>query len=87
MEQMKNTVNDTEYTYQKVSPREWLRLKGRSKNKHGQVNEETFYTEILKHIVVNPKVTLDDFDDVKHLEEVVAPAVRFQQGKTEADEE
>lgn len=87
MEQKTNTVNEIEYTYQKVSPREWLRMKGRCKNKHGQINDETFYTEILKHIVVNPKVTLDDFDDVKHLEDVVAAAVRFQQGKTEEDDE
>lgn len=87
MEQTTITVKDVEYTLQKISPREWLRLKGRCKNKHGQLNEENFYSEILKHIVVNPKVTLDDFDDVADLEAVVAPAVRFQTGKDESDED
>lgn len=85
MEQKNETINGKDYTFQKVTPREWLRMKGRSKNKHGQIIEETFYSEILKHIVVSPKITLDDFEDVKEMEEVVAAAVRFQTGKTEEE--
>lgn len=83
MEQKKITVNETEYTLQKVMPREWLRMKDRSKNKHGQVVEENFYSEILKHIVVSPKKSLDDFTNMSEVDEIVKAAARFQTGSDE----
>lgn len=83
MEQKTVTINGTEYTLQMVMPREWLRMKDRSKNKHGQVVEENFYTEILKHIVVSPKVSLDDFTNMNELDEIVREAARFQTGSDE----
>ena len=82
MSQQKINVNDTEYTLQKIKPREWLRLKERCKNKHGQPNEEKMYEEVLEHIVVSPKKKLDDFEDMADLEGVVAAAIRFQLGRT-----
>lgn len=83
--QEKVTINGTEYTFQKVLPREWLRMRDRCKNKHGQPIEEKLYEEVLKHIVVSPKKTLDDFTDVAELEEVVEAAVRFQRGGSDED--
>jgi len=84
--QEKVTINGTEYTFQKVLPREWLRMRDRCKNKHGQPIEEKLYEEVLKHIVVSPKKTLDDFTDVAELEAVVEAAVRFQRGVTDDEE-
>lgn len=84
--QEKVTINGTEYTFQKVLPREWLRMRDRCKNKHGQPIEEKLYDEVLKHIVVSPKKTLDDFTDVAELEEVVEAAVRFQRGGSDDEE-
>lgn len=83
MEQKKITINEKEYTLQKVMPREWLRMKDRSKNKHGQVVEENFYSEILKHIVVDPKKSLDDFTNMNEVDELVKAAARFQTGSNE----
>lgn len=80
--QKKITVNGVEYTLQKVSPREWLRLKERCKGKNGLPIEEKTYTEVLEHIVVTPKKKLDDFEDFAEVEEVVTTAIRFQLGRT-----
>lgn len=84
--QEKVTINGTEYTFQKVLPREWLRMRDRCKNKHGMPIEEKLYDEVLKHIVVSPKKTLDDFTDVAELEEVVTAAIRFQRGGSDDEE-
>lgn len=85
MEQKKVTINGTEYTLQKVTPREWLRMRDRCKNKHGQPIEERMYDEVLEHIVVHPKKKLDDFIDLQELEELVAAAIRFQRGVTDEE--
>lgn len=85
MEQKKVTINGTEYTLQKVTPREWLRMRDRCKNKHGQPIEERMYDEVLEHIVVHPKKKLDDFTDLQELEELVAAAIRFQRGVTDEE--
>ncbi|WP_431180835.1 hypothetical protein [Bacillus luti] len=41
----------------------------------------SLYTAVLENIVVQPKVTLDDFDNSAELDDVVLSAIRFQQGK------
>ena len=79
----KITVNGTEYTLQKMYPRPWLQLQTRIKNKYGIPIEEKLYDEIFKHVVVEPKVSLDDFTDFNEVEEIVAEAVRFQRGSEE----
>jgi len=75
------TVGGKEYILQKMTPREWARLRDRSKNRFGNIVEETFMSEILKYIVVDPKVTLDDFDEWADAQEVCNEAVRFQLGR------
>ncbi len=74
-------VNGKDYTLQKITPREWARLRDRCKNRYGTISEEQFMSEIMKHIVVEPKVTLDDFTDWADTQEVVNEAVRFQLGR------
>jgi transcriptional regulatory protein LevR len=67
------------YTFQKVAPRAWIRKldeidqKGKSR--------EALTEAVLENIVVNPKKTIDDFEDYAELEEVTVEAMRFQQGK------
>ncbi len=80
--QEKETINGTEYTLQKLPPREYLRLRDRSKNRFGNVIEETFISELLKHIVVDPKVTLDDFEEFADAQELANAAARFQLGRS-----
>ncbi len=77
---MQKTVNvfGTDYVLQKVTPREWIRIRSRCKDKNGNLIDETFYSEILEHIVVQPRMTIDDFEEIEELEEVMKEAITFQ---------
>lgn len=77
-------IGDTDYTFQKLSAREWVRLRDRCKNRNGVMLEEPFMTEVLKYIVVSPKVSLDDFDDWETAQDVTNAAVTFQLGNAAA---
>jgi hypothetical protein len=70
-------VGEKEYTLQKIAVREWLKLRKRCKVE-GELDDEMFYAEILEHIVVAPKVSIDDFEEIEDLEEVMKEAITFQ---------
>ena len=59
----KETIEGVEYTFKKLPPREWARLRDRCKNRHGNILEENMMSEVLEKIVVDPPVKLDDFED------------------------
>lgn len=80
-QQKKVTIAGVEYTLQKLPPREYTRLRARSSDRSGLLNEERYLDEVLEHIVVDPKVKLDDFEDYAAVEEVVAEATNFQHGR------
>ncbi|ABR46657.1 hypothetical protein Amet_4352 [Alkaliphilus metalliredigens QYMF] len=77
---MKNkiTVEGVEYIFQKVTPREWLKIRERSKNKYGNSSQELLYTEVFEHVIISPKVGIDDFEEIETLEEVITAAINFQ---------
>jgi len=81
-EEKKVTIRGVEYTLKKISPREWARLRDRCKNRFGVMLEEKFLSEILEYMVVNPRVTLDDFEDYETCQEVANAAVEFQLGES-----
>jgi hypothetical protein len=68
------------YTFQKVSPVAWLDIMDEVEAAQGK-QRRTLYPKVLENIVVQPKMTLDDFEEYAELEEVVTAAVRFQRGK------
>ena len=72
-------IGDKDYTLQKVPLSYWLETLDNSKDRYGNVMDSRFIPEILKHIVVSPKTSIDDFSDMEHLKEVVKEAVTFQQ--------
>ena len=76
------TINDTEYTLQKLVPREWIRLKNRCRDRQGNTNEEKLYDEILEYIVVSPQKKMDEFEDWQEFEQVITEAISFQTGAT-----
>lgn len=85
MAENKNTKEFTssqgnKYTFQKVMPSEWIDVMDEVEN-NKESQRRTLYTKTLENIVVQPKVTLDDFEDYGELEEVVQAANRFQRGK------
>lgn len=72
-------ISGEEYLFQKVAPRPWMRLmdewdaKGKATEKLAEI--------VLEHIVVEPKKTIDDFEDYAEVDEVTLAALRFQRGK------
>lgn len=78
-EQKTVTVGDKEYVLQKLPTRKALEMKQRYMP-NNVFNELKCYDEILEHVVVNPKVTLDDFDDISELDTLGTEALNFQFG-------
>lgn len=73
--------NDHEFTIQKMAPRQYSRLKDRCTDKNGRLIEENLMTEVIKHMVVDPDLTYDDFTDYRLAEGVVREAISFQSGR------
>ena len=80
------TIDGTDYTFQKIPPRQWLRLRQRTKDKNGNPIDENLYDEILEHIVVAPKMKIDDFEELETLEEVMKEAITFQCKREEKEQ-
>lgn len=76
--QKKVMVEGVEYTLQKLPIREALQLRQKWLLPNGGTDELIMSDECLKHIVVMPKVKLDDFEDIITLETLVAECVVFQ---------
>lgn len=75
--QDKVTINGTEYHLQHPGARWVLRLQTRAKYQ-GEPDLEKMAQEYLENVVVQPKVTLDDFDeDFETLEELVTAINSF----------
>ena len=76
------TVSGVKYKLQKLVPSQWLKLRERCKNKTGiGMNDLKLMEEILEHIVVTPKIGIDDLD-WPDLDELTTKAVEFQVGTT-----
>lgn len=79
--QKKIKLEGVEYTLQKLPAMEALKLRSRCKDKQGNPDEIKLYGELLEHVVVIPKVTIDDFEDVADLEELMVEVIEFQYTK------
>lgn len=73
----KVTVDGVEYTLQKLPVRQALELRDQWQP-DGVVDEVTMYDLVLEHFVAHPKKTLDDFEDVVVVEELVGEALKYQ---------
>lgn len=72
------TVKGKKYTLQHPGARWYLGLTDRCKNKHGVLQTEKYTEEILENVVVDPKVSMDDFDDaLGEMMELVGKAESF----------
>lgn len=79
-EQKTITVGENEYVLQKLPTRKALEIKQKWLDSNGQIIELNLYDEVLEHIVVNPKKTVDDFDDISELQALGTEALNFQFG-------
>lgn len=71
------------YTFQHPGVRAVSKINDGSKNKFGVVLEERLSEEVLKHVIVQPKMKIDDFKDYKEYSEVVNAAYAFVTGNEE----
>lgn len=80
-EQLKKTVNGVEYTYQKLSAMEWLRLKERSTDEMGIIRDSLFFEEVAEHIIVDPKINVEEFEELGELVEIMKHATFLHERK------
>lgn len=74
---LKNTkvvkVDGVDYTIQRLPVREALELR-----ESWQDSEITMYETVLEHFVIQPKLELDDFEDVITVESLVQEVLMYQ---------
>ena len=78
--QKKVTIGDVEYTFQKLPTKKALEIKQKWLDQNNNVIELTMCEQLLEHVVVNPKRSVDDYDDVSELMTVCTQAANFQYG-------
>jgi len=70
-----------EYTLQFPGIRKVTQIRDRAKNKHGVPSDERIADDVLEHVVVSPKMRIEDFgDDIGEFNEVIGAAVKFING-------
>lgn len=80
------TKSGKNYLLQHPGVRNVSRINDRVKNKHGVNSEEKICDEMFKLIVVEPKVTMDSFEDYSEMVEVANRAYYFITGTPDPDE-
>lgn len=81
--QKSETIGGIDFVFQHPGIRQLLRITDQSKNKDGVLMSETYYKQIMEHVIVAPKTDWDfwdEHDDI--LEEVMGAAVSFLGGGT-----
>lgn len=58
------TVQEVEYTLQHPGVRAGVQMRDRSKDLNGNLVEEKFYDELMKHVIVNPRVNWDTAEEI-----------------------
>ncbi|MUG68641.1 hypothetical protein GNP94_21970 [Paenibacillus campinasensis] len=81
------TKSGKEYTLQHPGVRMVTKIVDRTKNKHGVTSDERLGDEMLQHIVVDPKLKMENFDDYAEYFEVINEAYLFMTGQDEKDGE
>lgn len=72
-------IGDTEYILQKLPARKALELR-REWTKSGTIDEITMFEKMLEHIIVKPRKTIDDFEDISELTYLCNQAIVYQYG-------
>lgn len=70
-------VEGKEYTFQHPGTRAMAQIQDRIQMENGSPSNEKLSEEIFKHVIVEPKVDFDYFDENDGYEEVVKEAFSF----------
>lgn len=74
-------VDGIDYKLQKLPTRAGLELRQECR-RGGDIDDIKFYEELLEHVVVDPKLDLDSFESIGHLEKLMLEVIEYQyQGK------
>ncbi|MDR9857873.1 hypothetical protein RJP21_30220 [Paenibacillus sp. VCA1] len=76
-----------EYTFQHPGVRMVSKINDACKNKHGVVLEERLAEEVLKHVIVAPKLKIESFDEYSEYSEVINAAYTFITGQDREGED
>lgn len=77
-EQKTVEVKGKKYVLQKLPIRKALQIRQKWTLPSGITDDVTMYDECLEHIVVSPKVRMEDFEDLSELEALITECVFFQ---------
>lgn len=69
------------YVFQHPGVRTVSKINDAAKNKFGIVSEERLSEEVLKFVIAEPKLKIDDFEDYREYSEVVNAAYLFISGQ------
>lgn len=75
------------YTFQHPGVRAVAKMNDAAKNKFGVMLEERLAEQLLKNVIVEPKMKLDDFDSYREYNEVTNAAYAFVSGQDEEDDD
>lgn len=81
------TKSGTVYTLQHPGVRNVTKITDRIKNKHGIPSDERLAEEMLQHVIVEPKMRLDDFESYMEMTEIVSKAFAFITGQEDTEPE
>lgn len=68
---------EKEYILQHPGVREGVRIRGRAKDQFGNLDEEKYYEELMKHVIVSPKTNWDYWEENEGFLEVMKEASTF----------
>lgn len=76
------TVEEKEYTLQHPGVRAGVQLRDRAKDFNGNIVEEKLYDEMMKHVIVDPKVSWETAEEIGHkaFQELMKEASTFLMG-------
>lgn len=80
-------ITDKEYTFQHPGIRAVSKINDTAKNKFGVVSEEKLSDEVLRLVIVNPKMKIEDFESYKEYSEVVNKAYSWIVGEDIAEDD
>ena len=75
--QRKFKCEDVEYTFQRPPMRDTVKMRDRCKDSNGELVEEKYYDEIMKHVIVEPKFDWEHWDEHEGFQEVMSEAIKF----------
>ncbi|MCZ8518886.1 hypothetical protein [Paenibacillus caseinilyticus] len=81
-------VTGKQYIFQFPGIRAVQQIRDRVKNRFGVASDEKSADEVLKYVVVDPKMRIEDFgDDIAEFNEVVGAAINFMNGADDEDDD